>query len=281
VNEEATLRQERAIKNVQEISKKLADAAMDSAKIAENQDMHLDSTETLSVKLSVGESHRPHCDQDSVLVDEVNQVFGVFDGMGGAGGDPREAADIARDVFSGMSHSLSTPDEVQKSMEHLLKAAHHQIMATAEYNSDERLCMTGGTTATVAKIIQHDNTQYLVWVSVADSRIYLDKEPKNASFIPEQLSADEGYGSTVTNCLGHSNDSYSGLSQKGIIEIEVGDRVILCTDGITGDLDKTIIEASELKKIMSHCDAAQDVADELVKCARKNDDRTVIVIDLK
>lgn len=226
------------------------------------------------ISLVVGEAQSPLHDQDALLVDRKNCFFGVFDGMGGGGGNPRRAAEVAKSTMSEIADFAGSPEEHLELFTASMEKAHRNIIeASGGYEHP------GGTTATISKIIDHDNTTYLVWASVGDSRIYLNKDPGDIFSNPEQLSQDEGVGNSLFHCLGCEESAFRGLKQAEAIKVESGYRLIICTDGVTGDKEEEIIEDSELKK-MIYKKEPQEAAEYLVKMARKNDDRTAIVIDI-
>ncbi len=223
----------------------------------------------------VGEAQSPLYNQDAILIDRENCFFGVFDGMGSGGGSPRRAAEIAKSTVSEIAEFSGSPEEYTELFAAAMEKAHRDILeAAGEYEHP------GGTTAAIGKIIYHDNAPYLIWASVGDSRIYLNREPNSVFSNPEQLSKDEGFGTYLFHCLGCEVSAFRSLKQADIVRLELGCRIIICTDGVTGDKEEEIIEAPELKK-MTYKKEPQEAAEYLVKMARKNDDRTAIVIDIK
>lgn len=226
------------------------------------------------ISLTVGEAQSPLHDQDVILVDRKNCFFGVFDGMGGGGGSPRRAAEVAKSVISEIVDFDGSPEEYLELFKASMEKAHRDILGAAEDHEHP-----GGTTATISKVVHHDGEMYLIWASVGDSRIYLHKEPNNVFANPEQLSKDEGVGSTLFHCLGCEESGFRGLKQADIVKLEPGYRIVLCTDGVTGDKEEEVVEEPELKK-MIYKKEPQEAAEYLVKMARKDDDRTAIVIDV-
>jgi serine/threonine protein phosphatase PrpC len=67
--------------------------------------------------------------------------------------------------------------------------------------------------------------------------------------------------------------------QRGTIPISSGDKVLLVTDGITGDFAPDLLTAKELTTAIEG-DDPQRSADRLVEIARKRDDRTALLIFL-
>ena len=69
----------------------------------------------------------------------------------------------------------------------------------------------------------------------------------------------------------------SRTKQYGEVELHQGDRVVLCSDGITGDYGSDLMSDRELGFIMSRSTDALEASKNLIASARKNDDRTAIV----
>jgi serine/threonine protein phosphatase PrpC len=59
-----------------------------------------------------------------------------------------------------------------------------------------------------------------------------------------------------------------------------GSRLIICSDGITGDIEKDRVSDEELSFCFS-LKSPQEVADALVVVSRADDDKTALVIDLE
>ena len=133
----------------------------------------------------------------------------------------------------------------------------------------------GATTATVAKISKERGRKYLDYVQVGDSRIYVDRG-RDAY----QVTRDEGVGHQIDNWLG---DRAPGVSQTGRFPLMGGDRVVLCTDGVTGDYGDERMSNYEIAEIVNRgaeVGSAQISARILVEEARKHDDRTAIVVEV-
>ena len=226
-------------------------------------------------------------------------VFGIFDGAGSTG-DGRTAALAAKKAFEkqkpGESHSA---EELAKMMELM----------------DAEVAKTGGmSTAIVAKVNRGDGEdapgvatmenaategeirgprEFLSYASVGDLRLYVVH--RNGAV--DLLTQDEGEENTVWNILGLDEDDrrqvreHIGIDPEGPICVqfqdvwlEDGDRVILCSDGVTGDKPEKdgkpgdLMTAEEIGKLASTRTTDQ-AADGLIRAAKKIDDRTIIVFD--
>jgi protein phosphatase len=128
----------------------------------------------------------------------------------------------------------------------------------------------GATTATVAWI----GDGQMNYVSIGDSRLYLARDGN-----VRQLTQDQGEGNLLDNVLGElpPPDYQSLAQQNGTLALEPGDKLILVTDGITGDFPPDLLSVGEIEAAVAE-DEPQAAADNLIQAARKHDDRTAVVV---
>lgn len=200
--------------------------------------------------------------QDGALVMPDRGLFGVFDGVGGMHGG-RLASQTAVETIKSMSEK-----EVHGGQDlcEMLDAASMAINRTEG---------AGASTGTLIKIQQTSERQLMTWASVGDSRVYV--VDKNGQAV--QLSQDEGYENKITNSLGGPGPERRAR-QIGRYSLQKGDRVVLCSDGITGDKGADLMRAEELGMIVHRAQTAEAAVQELVDNARKVDDRTALVIEI-
>ncbi|MDQ3159245.1 MAG: protein phosphatase 2C domain-containing protein [bacterium] len=205
--------------------------------------------------------------QDCMLSMERQGVFAVFDGMGGVGGAnsgqvaSNLAAKVCRDAYSdfeGLGRNLT--EEIDR-MRDWLNLADSTIATQPE---------SMGTTGTAIRLVEDSGKLFAVWGNVGDSRFYVYRDGKITL-----ISEDEGEGHILTNCLGNNK----GVKQLGAVELQPGDRLMLCSDGITGDYDDDVLSESELASALS-LPNTQAAAETLLRISRKYDDKTVAVIDI-
>ena len=208
--------------------------------------------------LRVGVAERPLHGEDRALVVPGIGLFGVFDGLGGEGGGA-EAAEIA--CLTVEACCRSTEPSLQALVQAITDAQHAVVGAGPS---------SGYTTATVCWI----NEELMHWVSLGDSRIYLQSRGGRLAMV----SRDEGYGNVVDNYLGE-RWRWRGVQQKQSIAVAPGDRILLVTDGITGDWEPDLLSEGDLEQAIAGLDA-EAAAQRLIEVARKSDDRTAIVVDL-
>lgn len=194
--------------------------------------------------------------QDRALVDLELGLFAVFDGLGGVPGSER-AAELASALMPGLCRRLPGPP-----LERLAGA----LEALSAQIQRARL---GATTAVVLWVVG----PVAWWISVGDSRLYLLRQGALT-----QLTKDQGLGNLVDSALGFPEPKGSLTRQRGSLSLRPRDRLALVTDGVTGDFPPDILSSAELVAALSK-GPVQAAAEELVRRARKRDDRTALVMD--
>ena len=143
-----------------------------------------------------------------------------------------------------------------------------------------------GTTLTLALI--RDDTVLLG--HVGDSRAYLLHEgalrqlTDDHSWVGEMVRRGElteaeaavhPHRSVITKALGTEGEAEPDLME---VALEPGDRLLLCSDGLSG-----MVSSESIEEVLRRPDGAQAVADALVEAALKGggeDNVTVVVVDL-
>lgn len=213
------------------------------------------------MRLDVGIAKLELHGQDRALASLDLGLFGVFDGLGGHPGGAEAAEMASRTVEAycqGKEPALET-------LAHAILAA-NEALTTAK--ADHQL--VGYTTATVCWLAPG----HLHWVSVGDSRIYRQASGWRLMLI----SRDEGDRNVLDNCLGDDYE-FKGVCQRVTATVASGDRIVLVTDGVTGNLGPDRLYAADLEAALTGR-GAQAAAEQLIAIAKKEDDRTAIVIDL-
>ena len=187
--------------------------------------------------------------------DEINYAMIVADGMGG-----HAAGEVAsRMVISTLvSLALDIPDWIFKvdpehapEIERRARRAVQQVATTVVARGKEDEALRGmGSTLTAARSFGDD----LLVVHVGDSRAYLfragrlhrlTKDHTYAQLLIDtgQLTADEAAVSkmrhVLTNVLGGSDDEVQ--VDVDLLRLENGDRLLLCSDGLTDLVDDDTI----------------------------------------
>lgn len=214
--------------------------------------------------------------EDSYLAQ--SPLFAVCDGMGGhAAGEV--ASSIAVETIAKMAPSEADPAHLARAVE----AANAAVIEAAA-NGLGKAGM--GCTATCAYI--HDTT--LAIAHVGDSRAYLLHDgalirvTHDHSFVEElvdagEITADEARvhpnRSVITRALGSDPAMYADHFS---LTIEEGDRLILCSDGLS-----SMIPDNEIEHIATQSPTAQICTDNLVDAALTaggHDNVSVVVVDV-
>lgn len=223
------------------------------------------------------------------LAEEVNYVMMVADGMGG-----HAAGEVASRMAlsSVVSLALDIPDwilklneEYAREIEHRTRARIREVGALLVKEAAQDPALSGmGTTLTAARSLGRD----LQITHVGDSRAYLFRSGRlhrltrdhtyaqllvDLGRLPSTDQADPRHRHILTNALGRSD-----LDVKvdiDLMKLEDGDRVLLCSDGLTEMVDDKAIAG-----LLADVPGSHKVCDMLVQRALDNggrDNITVIV----
>lgn len=201
--------------------------------------------------------------QDSMFANSKMGIYGVFDGVGGIvnGGEASQAA--ARAIAE-----WSNNPQLSKAY-----CPGGYLAEVLDWVND-RVCREGRggqTTASLVKVGKLDGKKYLSFAQVGDSRIYIVN--KNGNIY--RVTRDEGSGNIITNSLGSSFGKK--CRQYGGYWLKPGDRIVVCSDGITGDGEPNLMSDETIGNIVSKAKSPRQACEELIRRAIKIDDRSVIV----
>lgn len=206
-------------------------------------------------------------------------LYAVCDGMGGA-----RAGEIASEMAC---RGLADVDPIHTDAAALLARVREVNRAIAARSMRESRLQGMGTTATVAMAA---GEAVLVLVHVGDSRAYLLHEgvlrqlTDDHSWVGEMIRRGEltpaeaavhPHRSVITKVLGTEFEVEPDVTE---VPVAPGDRLLLCSDGLSGMLPDAAIE-----DIMRAQEGPQSVAESLVRAAVAaggEDNVTVIVVDV-
>ena len=233
--------------------------------------------------------------EDSVGVEEKDgQILAVVcDGMGGLAGGERASAEAARRLLEDYQDSHFT-DAGQFLLEEAIKLD----IIVHEMEDEERQRIGAGTTL-AAVLVQKGKLHY---VSVGDSRIYLmrgkemvmltedqnyglllKRSLKNGTMSEEEFQRESKHADALISYIGMGGlraVSYSGADP---IQLEKGDKILLCSDGLYKSLTDEAI-AGEMRYLTLETieDTAKRLAEMTMEHAvaqhRKQDNTSVILI---
>lgn len=214
--------------------------------------------------------------EDSLAV--VPPVFAVADGMGGhAAGEV--ASEIAIQTL--LEHAPSHPDGDGLARA-VIEANRAVIRAARDGIGREGM----GTTMTAAMISEHR----LVVAQVGDSRAYvlhdhgLQRITRDHSLMTELIESGEiteeearfhPKRSVITRALGSDADTLPDIYEMNLTD---GDRVLLCSDGLSGMVQDSLIE-STMARIKDPQNCANALVEEAL-AAGGHDNVTAVVIDV-
>jgi len=211
--------------------------------------------------------------EDSYLV--VAPLYAVADGMGGhRGGEVASslALETVQQLFERQEGSLA--DQVSRANR-----------AVYDRSQSDRSVSGMGTTLTAALI--DENKVHLV--HVGDSRAYLvrdgaltqlteDHTLVHRMVLEGEITPEEAethpHRSILTRALGVDE---SVQVDEGDVQVESGDRLLLCTDGLTG-----MVPEGQIQEILRDAADPQEAVDRLVKVANRAggiDNITAVVLD--
>jgi protein phosphatase len=220
--------------------------------------------------------------QDAYHIDPAGRFFIVSDGMGGHAGG-QEASRIAKDTIRGHLEAhwdsrTASPDLLEQAM---FKA--NQAIIAEQVNSPALASM--GTTTVVLAFREQP------WcANVGDSRIYrlrgaaLEQITEDQTLVAKWirlglLTPDEARihprRHVLSQCLGREGLAFIEILP---LEVQMGDRWLLCSDGLTEELSDPVIE-NDMQSIRS-CELA---ASTLINAAKEHggrDNITVVLVDV-
>lgn len=203
--------------------------------------------------------------EDYFFIDQDKRIFVVCDGMGGhKGGDV--ASRLAVETIQ-ENLIFSVAEEIIPALQSAAKMANRNIWEKGK--SDDALYEMG-TTLTAAVI--HDGS--IVVAHVGDSSLYLYKEDQlikvtrnhtlaeqmfNDGLLKKEDMRSNVYNHVLTRAVGVESHVEVDIYQE---EIQAGDWVLMCTDGLTD-----LIEDEKIYETLRGADEPQEAAQELLNMA--------------
>lgn len=217
--------------------------------------------------------------EDAFLAD--GPVFVVADGMGGY-----ECGDLAsRAVIDAFRGGVSAGAFVK--FEQI-----HAALVDADNRVDKVANLTkrgAGSTAAGAALVLHERHPYWLVFNVGDSRVYrhlgteLEQVTTDHSLSQELIDSGELASEDLAtfpekNVITRALGTEDSLADSWLVPVVNGERLMLCTDGLHGEIDDESIRAT--LTMTGGADAAARVLMERAKANGGRDNITVIVIDI-
>ncbi|MFT4158071.1 MAG: protein phosphatase 2C domain-containing protein [Microbacterium sp.] len=207
-------------------------------------------------------------------------VFVVADGMGGHEAGDRASSTVIEEFSKFLGRTSLALDDVRFALEQARQGV-------------ERLSTTGngraGTTLSGVVIASVDGMGYWLALNIGDSRTYrlargeLEQITVDHSVVQElieagELTPDEAMTdrrrSIITRAIGASS---TGDADYWLFPAETGDRILVCSDGLTSELGD-----SRIREILNRSTDPQQAADALIAAALRaggRDNITVVIAD--
>jgi serine/threonine protein phosphatase PrpC len=226
--------------------------------------------------------------EDKCYTDPQLRFFLVADGMGGQSAGER-ASELAMELIPRKLQTLDfvkvAPEQAVRVIDEAVGEANYEIMALGEL--DVKLKNMGTT------IVFLVHAAGLLFAGgVGDSRVYRLRNGKfdqlttdhslvqaliDAGTLTPEEAVNHRYKNVLYRYLG-SKEGGAGTQPKAIKPL-VGDRYVLCSDGVTGG-----VSDEELMKLLAAGDNPQTLAEQIVKAAedggsKDNITATVVFVD--
>jgi protein phosphatase len=220
--------------------------------------------------------------EDAMLVDPELGLYVVLDGMGGA-----KAGEIASSTARDVIHEYVRTHRDRAGAKELIQAAIIAANARVHRDSMQNRQWRGMGTTVVACIVEDEDT--VVIAHVGDSRAYLWRDGRMQLMTRDHTVVTE---LVLRNMLTpseaavhpHRNVLSRNLGSKPNVRVELlevslraGDRVLLCSDGLTG-----FAAGDAIEQLLGGNDGAEHTAEDLIDLALRGggrDNITTVVID--
>lgn len=234
---------------------------------------------TLTAGFGTDRGLRRELNEDSLIAQDP--VFAVADGMGG-----HEAGEIASGIcVRTLAQRLATPEGNRDvDVTRLQQALQEADLAIRQQGSGR-----AGTTLSGVAVVEQNQKPYWLVFNVGDARTYrlsrgaFERVTVDHSEVQElidngSISATQALRHprrhVVTRALGSGD---GGAPDYWLLPIEDGDRVMVCSDGLTGEVSDEFI-----RRTLQNTFDPQEAADALIQAALRNggrDNVSVVVID--
>ncbi|MDR7081358.1 protein phosphatase [Arthrobacter ginsengisoli] len=236
-----------------------------------------------SLRLSCGygtdRGLRREMNEDSFIA--ADPVFAVADGMGG-----HEAGEIASAICVG---TLAEIPQLASGERDATAGVVQEYLLMADERIREATGSRAGTTLSGVVVVEQTGVPYWLVLNIGDSRTYRLSQGKlsqvsvdhsevqelvDAGQISPAEAAVHPRRHVVTRALGSGDEIEADY---WLLPIEEGDRILVCSDGLNGELDD-----NQISNILRSRTDPQTAVDELIQAALRSggrDNVTCIVLD--
>ncbi|HEX2048654.1 MAG TPA: Stp1/IreP family PP2C-type Ser/Thr phosphatase, partial [Acidimicrobiales bacterium] len=211
------------------------------------------------------------------------RLFAVADGVGG-----HQAGEVAsQTAVETLLRFFKEGEQTTEGLVAAVEAANHAVWELAQGSREKRGM---GTTLTALALVREDGEEQLALANVGDSRTYLLQQgdliqlTEDHSLV-EELVRDGKLSPAEAQTHPQRSIITRALGMEPEIEVDsweiipfVGDRILLCSDGLTNELSDERI-ASTLRQLADPQEAAHDLVRQ-ARAAGGSDNITVVVVDV-
>ncbi len=221
--------------------------------------------------------------QDSFAIEENMRLFLLADGMGGHFGGEIASQTAIKEIKNYWIKSYNKEKPVWDNIKEAINIANREIRG---YKKNM------GTTLEVFTIAENRG-----WIGhIGDSRIYryrqntLELLTRDHTRVRELIEAGDldpemakmyPFQHIITKALGVEEEVIADIFD---IDLMAGDIIMMCSDGLTGDLAKKIVSEEEIQKILNEKMDTDISCQELVDIANEEggpDNITVVMIKIE
>lgn len=219
--------------------------------------------------------------QDNYYIDPEGRFFVVADGMGGHAGGQEASLIATQQIKAHLEQYWESEASSHDILEEAILKANEGILEDQQQHP-ERGEM--GTTAVVVlfrgeqPLRAHvgDSRLYRIregkWEQITEDHTWVARALKMGDIDPEQAKTHPGRH-VLFQCLGRKDTQKPEI---GRLDIEPGDRLLLCSDGLTEEVADPAIQ-----EIFDHSESCDEIAQNLVEAAKDgggSDNITVVVV---
>ncbi|HEX2048933.1 MAG TPA: Stp1/IreP family PP2C-type Ser/Thr phosphatase, partial [Acidimicrobiales bacterium] len=219
--------------------------------------------------------------EDRFLADE--RLFAVADGVGG-----HQAGEVAsQTAVETLLRTFKEGEQTTEGLVAAVEAANHAVWQLAQGSREKRGM---GTTLTALALVREDGEEQLALANVGDSRTYLLQQGQLEQItldhsLVEELVRDGKLSPAEAQTHPQRSIITRALGMEPVIQVDsweitpyTGDRILLCSDGLTNELSDERI-ASTLRQLADPQEAAHDLVRQ-ARAAGGSDNITVVVVDV-
>lgn len=161
--------------------------------------------------------------EDAYRCTPARGLFVIADGIGGHPGGEFASSIAVEACHESLIRSQELPGPAMK---RAFSYANQRVLEAASKNP---ALFRMGTTLVAAMLYRGE----FVVAHCGDSRVYLIRQ--GALVL---LTQDHGYGGVLTSCIG---DEFKAKCETRILPVQSGDRLLLCTDGLSSYVSESVI----------------------------------------